>query len=124
MDRFSNPTTGSAAKAPACCLGKINPKPVSAANVWSQEDRASGPKAIVPMNKRHHLKLSQKIIPLGADNNCHGNPTVTCADGYREDIQVGEMVYGPPGHTVKAAKDDEFVYVSIRYCYPRSGRPG
>ncbi|MFO7557303.1 MAG: hypothetical protein R6X10_00600 [Desulfobacterales bacterium] len=41
-----------------------------------------------------------------------GEITVTYTDGTREVVQTGDLFYWPPGHTVKAGKNSEFVLFS------------
>jgi len=41
-----------------------------------------------------------------------GSLTVTYTDGEKEDVGSGDMFYWPPGHTVKAKSDTEFVLFS------------
>jgi len=41
-----------------------------------------------------------------------GDITVTYSDGTREKAQTGDLFYWPPGHTVKAEKNSEFILFS------------
>ena len=64
------------------------------------------------------------IAPLleGLDgDSCHaphwgyviqGRLTVTFQDGAREEVEAEDLFYWPPGHTVRADKDSEFVLFS------------
>lgn len=44
-----------------------------------------------------------------------GGVTVTYGDGREESVETGDLFYWPPGHTVKAEKDTEFVLFSPQH---------
>lgn len=41
-----------------------------------------------------------------------GDLTVTYANGSRESVKIGDLFYWPPGHTIKAEADTEFILFS------------